>query len=69
MEGEQAQEKRGLYGQRPSKSADAVRRKEFAEIRAMPVLERIAIAFELGEALEALRAHAQGARTRRGTEA
>lgn len=39
---------RGLYGQRPSKSADAARREEFAAIDALPIRERMMRALELG---------------------
>jgi hypothetical protein len=40
---------RGLYGQRPSKSADAARRREFEETFAMSPMERVLLALELGE--------------------
>jgi hypothetical protein len=43
---------RGLYGQRPSKSADAVRREQFAQMAAMTPRERILKAFELGELMQ-----------------
>lgn len=39
--------RRGLYGQRPSKSADEARRREFEEIAAMPPQERMSLALEL----------------------
>jgi hypothetical protein len=42
---------RGLYGQRPSKSADAARRREFAEIAAMTARERVILALSLKERL------------------
>jgi hypothetical protein len=38
---------RGLYGQRPSKSADASRRAEFARIEALTPQERMLKALEL----------------------
>jgi len=40
---------RGLYGQRPSKSADAARRREFKEIAAMTPLQRVLRALALKE--------------------
>lgn len=40
---------RGLYGQRPSKSADPARRAEFARIAAMTPTERMLKALELGD--------------------
>ena len=45
---------RGLYGQRPSKSHDEVRRREFARIRGLSVRERMEEALLLGEELDAL---------------
>jgi hypothetical protein len=39
---------RGLYGQRPSASHDAIRRKEFARLAAMTPLERVLLALDLG---------------------
>lgn len=40
---------RGLYGQRPSKSADAARRAEFARIAAMTPQERMIAALRMGD--------------------
>ena len=38
---------RGLYGQRPSKSADAARRREFERMAAMTPRERVLLALSL----------------------
>lgn len=40
---------RGLYGQRPSKSADAARRREFERLAAMSPRERVLLALSLKE--------------------
>jgi hypothetical protein len=40
---------RGLYGQRPSKSADATRRREFERLAAMSPRERVLLALSLKE--------------------
>jgi hypothetical protein len=40
---------RGLYGQKPSKSADAVRRREFERLAAMSPRERVLLALSLKE--------------------
>jgi hypothetical protein len=39
---------RGLYGQRPSKSADAARRHEFERLAAMSPKQRVLLALYLG---------------------
>ena len=54
---------RGLYGQRPSKSHDEIRRREFARIAAMPERERMLEALALGAELEEI----LGRRGERGT--
>jgi hypothetical protein len=41
--------RRGLYGQRPSKSADEARRREFEKIAAMTPLQRVLRALSLKE--------------------
>lgn len=41
--------RRGLYGQRPSKSADEARRREFEEIAAMTPQERMILALCLSD--------------------
>lgn len=43
---------RGLYGQKPSKSADEARRAEFARVWAMTPLERALLALRLGQDLK-----------------
>jgi hypothetical protein len=58
---------RGLYGQRPSKSADAARRREFEETFAMSPMERVLLALELGEVSLLLSAPAQS-RSERGEQ-
>ncbi|RYZ10976.1 MAG: hypothetical protein EOO70_10015 [Myxococcaceae bacterium] len=40
---------RGLYGQRPSKSADAARRSQFERLAAMTPRERVLLALSLKE--------------------
>ncbi|MGE6757029.1 hypothetical protein ACQKGO_03360 [Corallococcus interemptor] len=40
---------RGLYGQRPSKSADAARRAQFERLAAMTPRERVLLALSLKE--------------------
>ena len=40
---------RGLYGQRPSKCHDEIRRRQFERIAALSPLERMIEALELGE--------------------
>ena len=40
---------RGLYGQRPSKSADAARRLQFERLAAMTPRERVLLALSLKE--------------------
>ena len=47
-------EKRGLYGQKPSRSHDAFRREEFARIARLTPVERMIEALELSEELEEL---------------
>ncbi|WP_143195877.1 hypothetical protein [Archangium sp. Cb G35] len=58
---------RGLYGQRPSKSADAARRREFEETFAMSPMERVLLALELGEVSLLLEAPSRS-RAERGGE-
>jgi len=57
---------RGLYGQRPSKSADAARRREFEETFAMSPMERVLLALELGEFSRVLEAPARSRLAGRG---
>jgi len=45
---------RGLYGQRPSKSHDDLRRREFLRIAAMTARDRMLEALALGEEDEAI---------------
>ena len=51
-ESQAGDEKRGLYGQRPSRSHDAFRREEFARIARLTPVERMIEALELSEELE-----------------
>jgi len=46
---------RGLYGQRPSKSADAARRREFERMAAMTPRERVLLALSLKERMRLMR--------------
>jgi hypothetical protein len=48
--------RRGLYGQRPSRSHDALRRVEFERIRVMPARDRMLEALALGEDVESFAA-------------
>lgn len=50
---------RGLYGQRPSKSADAARRREFERIAAMTPRERVLLALSLKERARLMSASAR----------
>jgi len=50
---------RGLYGQRPSKSADAARRREFERMAAMTPRERVLLALSLKERMRLLRGSAE----------
>jgi len=50
--GDTPDERRGLYGQRPSRSHDAFRREEFARIARLTPIERMIEALELSEELE-----------------
>ncbi|NBD10458.1 MULTISPECIES: hypothetical protein [Corallococcus] len=49
MSSEHAPPPRGLYGQRPSKSADAARRLQFERLAAMTPRERVLLALSLKE--------------------
>jgi hypothetical protein len=49
-------ERRGLYGQRPSRSHDDLRRAEFDRIRAMPARDRMLEALLLGDEVESFAA-------------
>jgi hypothetical protein len=51
---------RGLYGQRPSKSADAVRRREFERVAAMSPRERVLLALSLKERMRLMGGAAEG---------
>ncbi|NNB93731.1 hypothetical protein HJC10_06380 [Corallococcus exiguus] len=54
---------RGLYGQRPSKSADAARRAQFERLAAMTPRERVLLALSLKERMRYItpaRAHEHG---------
>jgi hypothetical protein len=53
---------RGLYGQRPSKSHDEVRRREFQRIAAMSVRERMLEALALGDEVETILGGSKGGR-------
>jgi hypothetical protein len=46
---------RGLYGQRPSKSADAARRREFERMAAMTPRERVLLALSLKARMRLMR--------------
>ncbi|MHA7627675.1 hypothetical protein [Corallococcus sp. M7] len=49
MSSDNAPPPRGLYGQRPSKSADAARRAQFERLAAMTPRERVLLALSLKE--------------------
>jgi hypothetical protein len=51
-------------GERPSRSADAARERELAEIRAMSVKDRILLALRLGRRDRAIREAFERSRTR-----
>ena len=58
------QPKRGLYGQRPSNGADAGRREQIAQERAMAPRDRARLALRLGREAKALRLpHSGGSAT------
>jgi hypothetical protein len=50
--GKTPEERRGLYGQRPSRSHDGFRREEFARIARLTPIERMIEALELSEELD-----------------
>lgn len=50
---------RGLYGQRPSRSADGARKREFERIAAMTPKERVLLALSLKERARFMRAPTQ----------
>lgn len=60
---------RGLYGQRPSKSADAARREQIAEELAMSPRERVLLALRLGRRMKRLQQAVQAAREAKLQEA
>ncbi|RKH73967.1 hypothetical protein [Corallococcus aberystwythensis] len=49
MSSDNAPPPRGLYGQRPSKSADTARRSQFERLAAMTPRERVLLALSLKE--------------------